>query len=1163
MRRCFAIGSAVLACLLVAWVGAAHAGDEGKIVWQQGFEKGLGGAKTYFHGKGGAQSKLEIATEGAAEGKSFARVTLAGQRTLEGFSIVATGLRGGQKITVQAKVRGKGQIMLALNSGKWAYSKPLTLTDQWQTLSLSQATPEKARSMGLYFISPQKVQKGAVFEVDDIRAAESPSDKALEKSLPSAPLAQVAKAASPPTIDGAGEDPCWKQTVAIDDFLNFATAMPASQPTTARLAYDDKYLYILMTCQEPLLKTVEQRQSDVIAKVTQRDGKVLGDDSCLIFLQPDEAKQATYEFTVNTLGTLLDARMERDRLWETRDVKWNSSAKVAVKREDGYWTAEVAIPLADLGISKIKEGDQWRVGLDRIAQSRHELSSWQPTNAAGAHAPRELGILSFAAGPVGMTPARPLTQLTPGKNTIQVILSGGAAKGAEIFSSVSGTKGSDWETTFAAKAGAAAHEFEVNQTGDVAARWGVLEARTLRPIYLSPRIDLPLRSSTVTLNLSTSGPYQVVVNDRVVNRGPKAQARKVDIPLQQGVNVIAVRAESGSAKLSLESPGLERFASVWRMNDAATPKATDSTLDDRTWPIAQADKEGTIGSSGKAVVLRRTILWDQTHVWPLPRPAWFIAGNSTQQVSFTALGLKGRKLDHWTTYLAVPKGLKVMGSTGYYGNTVASQPTFNCTSAGDVTIDGQTLPLYTITADKPLLPDRHPRMSIFQVMLQIADAAGAKEGTSWTLHYWSSADDGTMIEPPQSFKISALPPLAGVQPKQFVFQLWGGALTAMDNEALRRSVLATAQAAGFNQITGGNRWTSDAVKQYGLKHQMLVNFQPWSINLAPFLEKNPDARLIDSHGRPSKMYMCMTLLLDKDWPEASKALAEKVKEVGADVVQYDYEFGPLSGPHSCYCDRCLAAFKTRAHLPADLKLTPQLIADRYRPQWEDFLAWRVSKLFVLMKQTVHEARPGTQFSLYSGYQSPTTISRYGIDWRYVGRMKAADIVGCGYGRSTRQIDDTLKALDGIPLILGQLLTPYLPDDLKPGTVATRAVILRRALDATAGVLVYERTTMDGRSWAGVAAVTRLVSAYEDLFTAPHDLQPIPGQNPDNVQVLKGKEVSLVCVMNDTAKPAAFHLQLPPELGAGKEFYSGQSVAAGAKVEPTVAPHDAVVYVLRR
>jgi hypothetical protein len=141
------------------------------------------------------------------------------------------------------------------------------------------------------------------------------------------------------------------------------------------------------------------------------------------------------------------------------------------------------------------------------------------------------------------------------------------------------------------------------------------------------------------------------------------------------------------------------------------------------------------------------------------------------------------------------------------------------------------------------------------------------------------------------------------------------------------------------------------------------------------------------------------------------------------------------------------------------------------------------------------------------------------------------------------------------------VTPYRPTRDQPVTAASKARILRRAIDATGGVLIYERRSMDGRWWWAVAEVSRLIASYEDLFLHVRP-ESIGGQDPATVQVLRGKDASLVCVMNGSSKPRTVTLPLPPDLGDGREFYSQDTVTAGETISLSLPPGEAAVYVFR-
>ena len=104
---------------------------------------------------------------------------------------------------------------------------------------------------------------------------------------------------------------------------------PAQAGTTARLCYDEQNLYALFTCDEPILSVAQQRRHEFAARVEERDADVYRDDSVLLLLDPTNTGKQVLDFTVNSLGTIDDARCPGPDLWESRDKAWNSSVQAA------------------------------------------------------------------------------------------------------------------------------------------------------------------------------------------------------------------------------------------------------------------------------------------------------------------------------------------------------------------------------------------------------------------------------------------------------------------------------------------------------------------------------------------------------------------------------------------------------------------------------------------------------------------------------------------------------------------------------------------------------------------------------------------------------------------------------------------------------------------
>jgi hypothetical protein len=335
------------------------------------------------------------------------------------------------------------------------------------------------------------------------------------------------------------------------------------------------------------------------------------------------------------------------------------------------------------------------------------------------------------------------------------------------------------------------------------------------------------------------------------------------------------------------------------------------------------------------------------------------------------------------------------------------------------------------------------------------------------------------------------------------------------------------------------------------------------MNLAPYLQEHPDERLLTAENKPHDARLCMTLLLGDRWPAVEWALQKRLEEVRPGTVDIDYEYGPYDGPHSCYCPRCLAAFREFAGLSPETALDPATIQEKHGTLWVDFMARRVAQMFARFKEAVHRLAPGTKFSVYSGYQTPDNPKIYGINWQYIGDLQACDRAGAGYGEPERDIARTVEALQGIPLLPGLLVVPYDTSVTTPLTPLTRAGVLRLLLAGSGGVLVYERRSFDGRVWQAVADVSRLAATCEEVFLKGKPSVALAGFDITQAQVLRAGDTTLVCALNITGQPVEYVIPLPAEAGAGAEFYSGRKVGAGEQVTCALEPGDAAVYVLRR
>src|SRR6266851_8259019 len=183
-------------------------------------------------------------------------------------------------------------------------------------------------------------------------------------------VAVATRTSQSPNIDGNLSDPVWAQAVPITDFTQQAPdeAQAPSQRTELRILFDDRAIYFAVHCFDTDPKTI-------VANMTRRDRNSFSD---AIWLDIDTRgdHQTAYHFELSAAGVQRDGIRTGDAIedgavdWEW-DAVWDSS----VRRDSEGWTAEIAIPLAELRYSD-KEATTWRMEIRRFIGRRSEMDQW-------------------------------------------------------------------------------------------------------------------------------------------------------------------------------------------------------------------------------------------------------------------------------------------------------------------------------------------------------------------------------------------------------------------------------------------------------------------------------------------------------------------------------------------------------------------------------------------------------------------------------------------------------------------------------------------------------------------------------------------------------------------------------------------------------------------
>ena len=138
----------------------------------------------------------------------------------------------------------------------------------------------------------------------------------------------------------------------------------------------------------------------VVATYTERDAPLWREDVFEIFLAPEDPPRTYFEFEVNPLGALFDARVESPNLRREGmrvATEWDCAGFSArVKVRPGRWSASVRIPFAPLCGGNPPE--RWRANFYRIDRGpRDEHSAWAPTfcDPPDFHVPDRFGYLNI------------------------------------------------------------------------------------------------------------------------------------------------------------------------------------------------------------------------------------------------------------------------------------------------------------------------------------------------------------------------------------------------------------------------------------------------------------------------------------------------------------------------------------------------------------------------------------------------------------------------------------------------------------------------------------------------------------------------------------------------------------------------------------------------
>jgi hypothetical protein len=203
-------------------------------------------------------------------------------------------------------------------------------------------------------------------------------------------------------LDGVLDETAWDAAQEMTDFAVFWQKRRARTKTTARLLWDNKYLYFC----------ADMEDQDLFALTKERNGMTWEDDVFELFFKPSADKLAYYEFQVNALNTQLELFLPSrgaggyrrfaplTKLGMESVVKLRGTLNKHDDRDRG-WTVEGRIPWTAFKATggRPAAGDRWKFALCRYDYSAYhdqpDLSSTAPLTVPDFHHYEDYGDLVF------------------------------------------------------------------------------------------------------------------------------------------------------------------------------------------------------------------------------------------------------------------------------------------------------------------------------------------------------------------------------------------------------------------------------------------------------------------------------------------------------------------------------------------------------------------------------------------------------------------------------------------------------------------------------------------------------------------------------------------------------------------------------------------------
>ena len=208
------------------------------------------------------------------------------------------------------------------------------------------------------------------------------------------------KTAESPVIDGILTDSCWNDA-EVKSLVLCKDGKRPLYPTTFRVTYDDRNLYVGFECQDP----------DAASTIMEKDGPIYTQEYISVYIDAGSDSKTYAVIDVAPTGAVNDKFVlsykdgEREKIlsdWDCEGLRTSVSVYGGGAQpgtQDRFWTVELALPFEEFltapNIPPSTE-DKWRINFYRVdLTGREEYSAFVPTGNENFHKPSGFAWLLF------------------------------------------------------------------------------------------------------------------------------------------------------------------------------------------------------------------------------------------------------------------------------------------------------------------------------------------------------------------------------------------------------------------------------------------------------------------------------------------------------------------------------------------------------------------------------------------------------------------------------------------------------------------------------------------------------------------------------------------------------------------------------------------------